>query len=74
VMISNFTTPDHEFQSNCIRIVNKDVCNGCWNNPVFKFNKGDWNWCPEHEDTPRHFECHKSISMQTVLNAIKENL
>jgi autotransporter strand-loop-strand O-heptosyltransferase len=74
VMISNFTTPDHEFQSNCIRIVNKDVCNGCWNNPVFKFNKGDWNWCPEHEDTPRHFECHKSISMTTVLNTIKENL
>jgi len=74
VMISNFTTPDHEFQSNCIRIVNKDVCNGCWNNPVFKFNKGDWNWCPEHEDTPRHFECHKSISMETVLEAIKNNL
>jgi len=74
VMISNFTTPDHEFQSNCIRIVNMEVCNGCWNNPVFKFNKGDWNWCPEHEDTPRHFECHKSISMTTVLNTIKENL
>lgn len=71
VMISNFTTPDHEFQSNCTRIINLDVCNGCWNNPVFKFNKGDWNWCPEHEDTPRHFECHKSISMETVLEAIK---
>ena len=70
VMISNFTTPDHEFQSNCIRLINKEVCNGCWNNPVFKFNKGDWNWCPEHEDTPRHFECHKSISMKTVLEAI----
>jgi autotransporter strand-loop-strand O-heptosyltransferase len=74
VMISNFTTPDHEFQSNCIRLINKDVCNGCWNNPVFKFNKGDWNWCPEHEDTLRHFECHKSISMETVLEAIKNNL
>lgn len=71
VMISNFTTPDHEFQSNCTRITNLEVCNGCWNNPVFKFNKGDWNWCPEHEDTPRHFECHKSITMETVLDAIK---
>jgi len=71
VMISNFTTPNHEFQSNCTRIVNMEVCNGCWNNPVFKFNKGDWNWCPEHEDTPRHFECHKSISMETVLEQIK---
>jgi len=74
VMISNFTTPDHEFQSNCTRMINLDVCNGCWNNPVFKFNKGDWNWCPEHEDTLRHFECHKSIKMNTVLEAIKQKL
>ena len=71
VMISNFTTPDHEFQSNCIRITNMEVCNGCWNNPKFKFNKGDWNWCPEHEDTPRQFECHKSISLENVLQKIK---
>jgi autotransporter strand-loop-strand O-heptosyltransferase len=74
VMISNFTTPDHEFQDNCTRIVNLEVCNGCWNNPVFKFNKGDWNWCPEHEDTPRHFECHKSITVDTVLETIKQLL
>jgi autotransporter strand-loop-strand O-heptosyltransferase len=74
VMISNFTTPDHEFQSNCTRIVNLEVCNGCWNNPVFKFNKGDWNWCPEHEDTPRHFECHKSISTEMVIKEIKKIL
>ena len=74
VMISNFTTPDHEFQSNCIRLINKEVCNGCWNNPVFKFNKGDWNWCPEHEDTPRHFECHKSITPEMVINKIQHLL
>jgi autotransporter strand-loop-strand O-heptosyltransferase len=74
VMISNFTTPDHEFQGNCTRITNMEVCNGCWNNPVFKFNKGDWNWCPEHEDTPRHFECHKSISIDVVLEAVKQLL
>ena len=33
VMISNFTEPDHEFTTNCTRIINTDVCNGCWNNP-----------------------------------------
>jgi autotransporter strand-loop-strand O-heptosyltransferase len=70
IMISNFTTSDHEFQSRCTRVTNKDVCHGCWNNPVFKFNKGDWNWCPEHEDTLRHFECHKSIKMETILKLI----
>jgi autotransporter strand-loop-strand O-heptosyltransferase len=74
VMISNFTLSSHEFQSNCIRITNADVCHGCWNNPMFKFNKGDWKWCPEHEDTPRQFECHKSINMETVLEKVKETL
>lgn len=74
VMISNFTSADHEFQDNCTRITNPEVCNSCWNNPVFKFNKGDWNWCPEHEDTPRHFECHKSIKVETVLETIKQVL
>jgi len=70
IMISNFTEDGHEFVSNCTRITNPDVCNSCWNNPIFKFNKGDWNWCPEHEDTPRHFECHKSISLEKVLQII----
>jgi autotransporter strand-loop-strand O-heptosyltransferase len=72
VMISNFTEDGHEFQDNCTRITNPDVCNSCWNNPLFKFNKGDWNWCPEHEDTPRHFECHKSIDGELVLEIIKQ--
>jgi len=67
IMISNFTEDGHEFVTNCTRITNPDVCNSCWNNPLFKFNKGDWNWCPEHEDTPRQFECHKSISVEKVL-------
>jgi autotransporter strand-loop-strand O-heptosyltransferase len=70
VMISNFTQEDHEFK--CIRINNLEVCNGCWNNPMFKFNKGDWNWCPEHEETPRQFECHKSITTQMVMDQIKK--
>jgi autotransporter strand-loop-strand O-heptosyltransferase len=70
IMISNFTRADHEFQSNCIRITNENVCHGCWNNPMFKFNKGDWNWCPVNEDTPNQFECHKSITLEQVLKVI----
>ena len=70
VMISNFTKADHEFTSNCIRITNTDVCHGCWNNPMFKFNKGDWTWCPEHENSPRQFECHKAISLESVIEKI----
>jgi autotransporter strand-loop-strand O-heptosyltransferase len=70
VMISNFTEPDHEFTTNCTRITNPSSCNGCWNNPMFKFDKGDWDWCPEHKGTERQFECHKSITPQMVINQI----
>jgi autotransporter strand-loop-strand O-heptosyltransferase len=71
VMISNFTTEDHEFQSNCTRIINKDVCNGCWNKTEYRFDKGDWNWCPVWKGTNKQFECHKSITSKTVINRIK---
>ena len=73
-MISNFTEPDHEFTTNCTRFINKSVCNGCWNNPKFKFDKGDWDWCPEHKNTERHFECHKSITVEYVIDGIKSYL
>lgn len=74
VMISNFTEKDHEFTTNCTRITNPNVCNSCWNNPMFKFDKGDWNWCPEHKDTPRQFECHKSITSNQVIDKIQHLL
>lgn len=68
VMIANFTESNHEFE--CIRVENRSVCNGCWNKPMFRFNRGDWNWCPEHEDTPRQFECHRSISVDDVIKKL----
>jgi autotransporter strand-loop-strand O-heptosyltransferase len=74
VMISNFTESDHEFTINCTRITNNKVCNGCWNNPMFKFDKGDWYWCPEHKGTERQFECHKSITADMVINQIQHLL
>lgn len=71
VMISNFTEKNHEFVSNTTRITNDLVCNGCWNNPNFKFDKNDWNWCPLHKNTTRQFECHKSITGEMVINQLK---
>jgi autotransporter strand-loop-strand O-heptosyltransferase len=71
VMISNFTEENHEFTSNCIRITNKSVCNSCWNKPEFKFDRGDWNWCPLHKNTPRQFECHTSIKSSDVIEKIQ---
>jgi autotransporter strand-loop-strand O-heptosyltransferase len=72
VMISNFTEKDHEFTGNCTRIINENVCNGCWNNLNFKFDKGDWNWCPINKNTKKQFECHKEITGQMVIESIKE--
>ena len=74
VMISNFSKNGHEFTDNTTRITNPSVCNGCWNNPNFKFDKGDWYWCPEHKGTERQFECHKSITPNMVINKIKNLL
>lgn len=74
VMISNFTEADHEFTTNCTRITNTSVCHGCWNNPNFKFDKGDWYWCPIFKGSNRQFECHKSITSEMVINQIQHIL
>ena len=68
VMIANFTDADHEFK--CIRVVDESLCHGCWNKTEFKFDKGDYNWCPRHKNTPRHFECHRGISSQRVIDVL----
>lgn len=68
VMIANFTDENHEFQ--CIRITNKNVCHGCWNKPEYRFDRGDWNWCPVNKGTPRMFECQTSIRAIDVVEKI----
>jgi autotransporter strand-loop-strand O-heptosyltransferase len=67
VMISNFTEDWNEFS--CIRITNKDVCHGCWQDTPF--DPADWNWC-KHKGTNRQFECHTSITSDMVVAEIKK--
>ena len=64
ILISGFSDPIQEMQKDVIRIINKNVCNGCF----FKhtFDPGDWNWCPEHKGSQRQFECTKSITFDMV--------
>jgi autotransporter strand-loop-strand O-heptosyltransferase len=73
-LISNFTNKEHEFSQNCTRIYNESVCNSCWGNPDFRFDKGDWNWCPLHKGTERQFECSKSITGKDVIKQIEKHL
>jgi len=69
VMISNFTEDWNEFE--CFRVKNENVCYGCWNNPNFKFDPGDWLWCPVHKGTDKQFICHTSITPEMVIKQIK---
>jgi autotransporter strand-loop-strand O-heptosyltransferase len=70
IIISNFTQEDHEFK--CHRVTNTSVCHGCWNDPQYKFDKGDWNWCPVFKGTDRQFECQKWITPRMVIDVIKK--
>ena len=69
VMISGFTKPWTEFQSNNIRIHNPDVCNGCWNDSSIKFDfYNNWLFCPKNQD----FICSKAIQPKDVIDAVKK--
>jgi autotransporter strand-loop-strand O-heptosyltransferase len=69
IMISGFSSPICEFQSNNFGVHNFNVCNGCFNR--HEFDRGNWNWCPEHEnDVDRHFECTKNITPEMVIDRI----
>lgn len=72
IMIANFSKHDHEFSTDCIRLVNESVCHGCWNNKNFKFDKSNWEFCPILEGYDRQFECQKSITAEMVIEEIKK--
>lgn len=69
IMISGFTKSHNEF-NNKYRIINENVCNGCWNNTRYKFDAGDWNWCPILKDSYRKFECSTEITFDMVKEKI----
>ena len=69
VLVSGFSLPRSEFYTP-YRVINTNVCNGCWNE--HDFDKGDWNWCPRQKDTPRQFECSREISSRMVIDTINK--
>lgn len=74
IMITGITEDWCEFQTGIRRVQNKEVCHGCFNDPQFVFDKGDWQYCPLHKGTNRHFECTKKIHPKMVRDTIKEHL
>jgi len=69
VMISG-CTQDWNEPSDIYRVINKNVCHGCMNNPKHEFDRGNWFWCPENKD----FECTKNITPDMVMNKVREAL
>jgi autotransporter strand-loop-strand O-heptosyltransferase len=73
ILISGFSNPITEMQSNCIRIKSpRNVCTGCYNRHIF--DRGDWLWCPDHKGTTRHFECSRKITSRMVIVRLQELL
>jgi autotransporter strand-loop-strand O-heptosyltransferase len=71
VLISGFSEPYQEMKD-VYRVINEDVCHGCFARHLF--DKGDWNWCPDHKGTDRQFECTKSITFEMVKPKIDKML
>lgn len=73
ILISGVTIPENEFTIDCVRIHKDEICNSCFNNPKeFKFDPGNWLWCPVHGGTSRQFECTKKISAKHVMDKARE--
>ena len=72
IIISGFTYSWTEMQD-CIRIgTPAGKCTGCFNR--IRLDAGDWNWCPEQKNTPRQFECSRSITSDMVIKELQKVL
>ena len=38
----------------------------------YKFNGNEYDWCPKHKGTARHFECSRGITAEMVIEKIKQ--
>jgi autotransporter strand-loop-strand O-heptosyltransferase len=70
VLVSGFSEKWAETKLDTYRVINENVCHGCFNND--RLNAGDWNWCPLHKGTNRQFECTKEISSDIVIKEINK--
>jgi autotransporter strand-loop-strand O-heptosyltransferase len=69
VVISGFTLPHNEFATP-YRVINTDVCTGCWHDPAIRYNHDDFHFCPRHKGTQRAFECTREITPEAVLATV----
>lgn len=70
VIISGHTKEWYEPKEDVVRVINKDVCHGCHNDPEHadKFCCYHFMFCPSE----KNFICTRSISPKMVMDQIKE--
>ncbi|MBQ7478169.1 MAG: autotransporter strand-loop-strand O-heptosyltransferase [Selenomonadaceae bacterium] len=72
IMISGFSTPQFEFRTP-YRVINLNVCNGCFNDGQQDFDMTRFDWCPRHQDDPKQrFQCTKAITPGHVIRVIRQ--
>jgi len=70
ILISGFSLPVTEFPTP-YRVINTNVCHGCWNLPELNGQPSDMGKCYKFENTPRQWECTVSITGAMVIEIIK---
>ena len=70
VLISGFSDKFAEMETDCYRVINENVCHGCFNRD--RLDAGDWNWCPILKGTDSQFECTKKITSEMVINKVNK--
>lgn len=71
ILISGFSDPKTEFYTP-YRIINRNVCNSCWNDQNFIFPYNDFIFCPRYKNSPKMFECTKEIHPNLVIENINK--
>ncbi len=71
VLISGFSMPSAEFHTP-YRVINYRVCHGCFSDPRHEFVNNEFDWCPRHRGTDRHYECSIGITADMVIETIEK--
>lgn len=73
VLVSGFSYPYTESHENTFRVfAPDDKCSGCFNR--HRLQQDNWQWCPDHANTEKEFECTRSISAEIVIDELKKAL
>lgn len=70
VIISGFSEKWTEPSSGVYRVINENVCHGCFNHS--RLDSSDWMWCPLNKGTSRQFECTTTITAKMVIDEINK--